>query len=194
MNNDEQWEAMGEAWAVTDADGARHEVEVEDMGREWRATLLNGEHEGAHARAPGSAHAAVMRLAWVCGWSVVEVVAPGKVSAAQLRVVAQAAATLVLWHDANTPDGDLNGADGHLWTMIDALRAAGYEMPTGTPTGPRREEMAREIDTLRAGLAVARAALRNYVPRCGACRSVPVSVFPPASASLRNSREVILTS
>ena len=69
---------------------------------------------------------------------------------ARLRAVAQAAATLVLWHDANTPDGDLNDADGHLWTMIDALRAAGYQMPTGTPTGPSREEMAAEVAHLEA--------------------------------------------
>jgi hypothetical protein len=88
-----------------------------------------------------------------------------------LRAVADKAAALVLWHDANTPDGYLNDADGHLWTMIDALRAAGYEMPTGTPTGPSREEMAR----LRAELVTARSALRNYAPRCGACRLAPAT-------------------
>jgi len=67
-----------------------------------------------------------------------------------LRAVAQAAAALVLWHDANTPDGYLNDADGRMWSMIDALRAAGYEMPTGTLTGATREEMAAEVAHLEA--------------------------------------------
>jgi hypothetical protein len=50
--------------------------------------------------------------------------------------------------------------------MIDALRAAGYEMPTGTPTGPTRDELTAEV----AHLEARRGALLAEVDRLRALR------------------------
>lgn len=183
---------MSETWAVVDEAGVIHEARVREpaTGGRWRVVEVDGgRYEVSPDYTPRASVAFV--VAQFTSWQGVEVLAPGQASAAQLRAVAQAAATLVLWHDANTPDGDLNDADGHMWSMIDALRAAGYEMPTGTPTGPTREEMAAEVahlearrgaliaevDRLTAALAAgridgARAALpKAPVCECGAAAS-----------------------
>jgi hypothetical protein len=97
---------MSETWQVVDEAGAAHEVAV-DEGRGsthswWAAT------PDVARRSHDSARAAVVLVAQACGWAVVEVLAPGAVS----------------WADIAAEVAHLEARRGALLAEIDRLRGA----------------------------------------------------------------------
>ena len=69
-------ETTGEAWAVVDEAGERHEVAVDEgrgSARSWWAATPD-----VARRSHASARAAVVLVAQACEWSIAEVLAPGQ--------------------------------------------------------------------------------------------------------------------
>jgi hypothetical protein len=73
---------MSETWAVVDETGAAHEVAVDEgrgSTRSWWAATPD-----VARRSHASARDAVVLVAQACEWAVVEVLAPGAISRADL--------------------------------------------------------------------------------------------------------------
>ena len=97
---------MSETWQVVDEDGTAHEVAVDEgrgPSRSWWAATPD-----VARRSHASARDAVVLVAQACGWAVVEVLAPGAVS----------------WADIAAEVAHLEARRGALLAEVDRLTAA----------------------------------------------------------------------